>query len=466
MLLWMLRQDRRGSRSGRSAALLAGFLAVVAAACAGDSDGPPPGAAGWDQVVVVLDTLRADALGCYGYRRDTSEYIDRFAAEGRRFEEAFSPASYTLTSVASLFTGLRPAAHRVLGLESNVLPAEVTVLPERLSAAGFATAAFSSNPHIIPPGGFARGFDTFEYHPRDRFDVHAIPERLLERVLKWWDGAQGSRRFLYVHVLPPHQPYDAPPPFNTRYGADRTPREEGMTDYLVALQQAGRGAEDPERLLRMRARYDAGLAHADHWFGQLMAELDARGARESAVVQLISDHGEAFGERGDILHGANAHAEMTHVPWIVRWPGLEPGVVLGPVSLRDLAATVAELADVGWPGESTGSSLVGAIRSGQHAGEAVLARAQGSRPLWALREPRWTLVMQPASGAVALFDRLEDPLERVDRTLEHLPRVQRMRDELERMVEQDRELGRRQATPGRHVGDRASLRDLGYLGDD
>ena len=449
------------------------LAAVLALAACGASVEPdverPAGSERWNAVIVVLDALPADALGCYGYPRPVSPEVDRFAAEAVRFEEAYAAASYTLASTASLFTGLPPAAHGVVGLRSNLLAGGHHTVAEALGELGFRTAAFSCNPHVTEEGGFAQGFGHFRHYARDRFDRHAVPEALPGDVLAWWDDQAGGRRFLYVHLLPPHQPYDPPPPHEGLFGAAESPREEGMTDFLVELdRERGVAAADP-LARRIRDRYDAGVHHADAVFGELLAALDERGAADDTLVILLSDHGEAFGEHGRLLHGSTVFREMTRVPLIARWPGCAPGVRPGLVRTRDLAATLTALFGAPWPadgraGEPFLAELLGPV---EPAPRLALSRSVGNLPVWALRSDRWTLVMQPSSGARQLFDRRSDPGELRDVADGHAREAGVLAERLAGLLKEHRALARRLRLEGGEVrAHRESLEALGYFGDE
>ncbi len=432
-----------------------------------------------DVVVVVLDALPAPALGCYDYERDTSPRIDAFAAGAVRFADAYAPASYTLASTASLFTGLAPGAHGVVGLDSNLLADGHHVLAESLAAAGFRTAAFSCNPHVTAECGFGQGFEHFRHYTRDRFDRHAVPEPLIGDVTAWWDEHAGERRFLYVHLLPPHQPYDPPPPYDALFGADASPREEGMTDFLVALDDEHRVAGEPALRARIRARYVAGLRNADAALGDLLDALDARGADESALVVLLSDHGEGFGEHGRLLHGSTVFSEMTHVPLVARAPGLAAGVRKTLVGTRDLAATLTALVDAPWPrGGRAGFSFADVLLSVESEAEAqardgdgdergVVSRSVGNRPLWSLRTEGWTLVEHRASGALHLFERETDPGETRDVASSESALARELQGRLRRRLGEDKRMHERLGV-GTGAVDRyrAELRDLGYTGDE
>ncbi len=445
-------------------------LAVLGAACGAADESPPQLLErARNLVVIVLDALPAKAVGAWGYERDTTPNLDGFAASGVRFASAYAGASYTLASVSSMFTALSPAAHGVVSLDSNVLGARHATLAESLSAAGFATAGFSSNPHVTAEGGFGQGFDVFGAYARERFDVHAIPSSLTDDALAFWEANRARRRFLYVHVLPPHQPYDPPEPHASRFGASE--RRLGLTDWLVAADQERSVSAGSAEALAIRARYDGGVHYADAFLGEFLERLSDSGAWEDTLWCVVSDHGEAFGEHGRLLHGTTVFAEMTHVPLVLAWPDAEPTVVPDVVSTIDLAPTLCELLGLGF---AEGRSFAGAIFAAGSSGTAgggtgrALSRSVGNHPVWALRTEQWTLLEQPSAKRRMLFDRELDPGETRDllagsgkrseaaRTAAELARV------LRAALARDRRRSRRFEVES-DTTHRAAIEDLGYV---
>jgi len=404
---------RTTERAPRLLALaLLALLAPAAPSCSRTERALPAESSSWSLVVLLLDALPASGVGAYGYPRPVTPNLDAFAEQALRFRSAYASASYTLASVSSLFTGLAPATHGVVGLNSNVLVAEHRTLAEALAEHGFATGGFSCNPHITPEGGFGQGFAEFRHYGRDRFDVHTIPVAVEGDPLDWWDAHAGERRFLYVHVLPPHQPYDAPPEHARLFETDRESRRLGMTDWLVAADKEQSVTADSEEARTIRARYDAGVHYADAYAGRLLDRLRADGAAADTVFVVLSDHGEGFAEHGRLLHGSTVFDEMVRVPLLVAWPGLEPRVVDAPVRTRDLAATLCELLDVPWRGpRGSGASFLD-LALGRGAVRPAISRSVGNFPVWSLRTQEWTLVEQPSKdGLRLLFDRVADPHE-------------------------------------------------------
>lgn len=339
----------------------------------------PAAPAGPNLLLFVVDTLRADALGCYGHPSAETPHADRVAREGILFEHAFSTSSWTRPAMASLLTGLLPARHRVESRRAS-LPPEVRTLPEWLAAAGYDSALVTANPQIGSFFGFARGFDTtLELYGRRRAgpvrgtELVARGDEVAKRAGTWLETAR--RPFaLVVLSVDPHAPYAPPPPFRLEPGA--TPRE----------------------------RYQAEVRAADAAFGAILARLEDRSELSNTLVVFTADHGEEFGEYGRTGHGASLVDEGIHIPLILRLPG--PGRPQGiriaePVQLVDILPTLLEAAGVDEEIAVDGESLL-APKRGDRAVLASLVTPRGR--LRMARAFPWKLVHGPDPGDRVLFD--------------------------------------------------------------
>jgi arylsulfatase A-like enzyme len=445
-------------------ACAAGLISCGDPSLPADSPGEPPR----DLIVIVLDALPASSVSAYGYGRETTPHLDALAAGGQRFEAAFTSASYTLASTASLMTGMTPRGHGVEAEVGQVLGGDHQTLAEKLQARGFHTAAFSLNPQVSAETGFDQGFDVFAYEPRDNFTYNQLPAGFLERVAATWTSQQDARRFLYVHLLPPHVPYTAPPPFDTAFDAHLVPSDEGGQSYLreLNLSEPWLTPADP-RIVRAKQRYDAGLMYADAMLAELLAKLDQDGSLDHAAIVITSDHGEAFGEHGRILHGSMASEEMLRVPLIFSGPGVQAGVRDDLVRTRDLAATMCEWLDVGWDGRMAyGRSFLRAPGLADEAARGALARSSGSAPIWSLRTQAWTYVLHTASGREELYDRAADPLEQVNLAATNEPERALMAQALTRALAREREINSRYAAAASTDAHTDALQDIGYFSTD
>jgi arylsulfatase A-like enzyme/Flp pilus assembly protein TadD len=315
------------SRHPSHAPLLAlAMLCALAAGCA-----RPGGTAATggpvNVLLVTIDTVRADHLGCYGDRAAETPRLDRLAGQGVRFADASSAVPLTLPSHSSLLSGLLPPHHGLRNNGAGSFPSGSPTLATALSAAGYRTGAFVGSFVLDRRFGLARGFATYddeiERDPRAGAALEA--ERpgsvVVDRALAWLgkdekdnrDNKDGGRPFfLWVHLYDAHAPYTPPSPWRERF--------------------AGRP-------------YDGEIASVDAQVGRLLDELDRRGLAASTVVAVASDHGEALGEHGEATHGLLLYQPTLHVPLLLRAPGLRAGqVVRTPVSLVDLAPTLAGLA--------------------------------------------------------------------------------------------------------------------------
>lgn len=358
---------------------------------------------------VLVDTLRADRLGAYGYERDTSPNIDALAATGIRFAQQVSQSSWTKCSMASLWTGLYPIRTRVLRAYDAIsqdarMPAEI------FREAGFRTAAIWRNGWIAPNFGFSQGFEIY-LSPNPRREIRA-PVRRLESPNIALEGDDGDiihsaieflrnhgheRWFLYLHLMDVHQ-------------------------YAFSEEAALFGTTYSDS-------YDNSIRWVDSLLAHLFEELKQRGLRERTLIVFSADHGEAFGEHNGEGHAHDVYGEVTTTPLILSPPfRLEPPIVVQARSENvDLWPTVLELAGLPSLGEVDGQSLVPQIVAAAEGesgpDEEGLAFAQldqtwarqqaPPRPMVAVNEGRWRLIYRGARPKHSeLYDKWEDPHER------------------------------------------------------
>jgi len=264
-------------------------------------------------VIITLDTTRADHLGCYGGARTETPHLDALARSGVRFEQALSPAPLTLPAHVSLLTGLVPRHHGVRDNSGFKLDPKIPLLTERLSAAGYTTAAFVSAAVLDRDGGLARGFATYDdivrVGDRRAFDYQErAANQTVDALLKQL-GALRPPFFLWVHFYDPHFPYVPPEPYASRF-KDRP--------------------------------YDGELAFMDAQIGRILDALKRKGA--TVYVAVAGDHGESLGEHGEDGHGVFLYQATQHVPLIITGPGLSPGTTAAStVGLIDVAPTILDL---------------------------------------------------------------------------------------------------------------------------
>ena len=380
-------------------------------------------------LIVTIDTLRADRVGAYGHSTARTPALDGVARAGVRFDQAFAPSPITLTSHASLLTGRYPPGH---GARHNgmAMTAPVPTLATALDSAGFATAAFVSAFPLDRRFGLPRGFDEYDDQLGRGADGRPLNERAgaetVRRARAWLDAHRSGRFFLWVHLFEPHAPYGDP------------------------AQAASRPAV---------ARYDEEISTADRATGQL---LDALGdAQASTLVVITADHGEAFGEHGEIGHSIFVYDTTLRVPFLMKGPGIPiDRPIDAPVSLVDLAPTA--LARLGVTGfDADGVDLRGLIDgSAAPADRTIYAESFaplldfGWSPLRSVRDARWKYIAAPKAE---LYDTESDPVEARNLESSDPQRASQLRARVERYGPAD-------APAGAVAAEAANrLRSLGYL---
>ncbi|MEA2601705.1 MAG: choline-sulfatase [Acidobacteriota bacterium] len=309
------RQSGIEIRNARKFALALLLTLPLAWGCSRGEAGKP------NLLLVTVDTVRADHLGCYGDREAVTPALDRLAGEGIRFAAASSAVPLTLPSHATILSGLLPPHHGLRNNGAGALPGGTATLATLLKGAGYRTGGFVGAFVLDRRFGLGQGFEVYDDEiPRDpRAGVSLEAERpgreVVDRALAWLaqkgDHEDDRPFFLWVHLYDAHAPYAPPPAWAARH---------------------------PGR------PYDGEISEVDEQVGRLLAELDRRGLAGRTVVAVAADHGESLGEHGELTHGLLLYEPTLHVPLILRAPGrLTSRVVRSPVSLTDLAPTLAGL---------------------------------------------------------------------------------------------------------------------------
>lgn len=403
-------------------------------------------------LLIILDTVRASSLGLYGHERPTTPRLDRIADSGIVFDRATATSPWTLPSIATLFTG-RYRSELSVSWRASLDDAAPT-LSEVLAEHGYVTAGFVANLlYSHRQSGLGRGFLHYEDHPvswgtffnnswllragdrwvRRAFGNHEVPlqkraEQVNAEFLGWLAATERRPFFAYLNYFDAHNPYRPPSPFNRRF-AD-APRYWTSPDLTL------------EVLPEVELAYDNSLAYLDDQIGRLFDALEATGVLDTTWVIILSDHGEQFGAHGFAGHGNTLYRQLLHVPLIVLPPAglrsepLRRGRVGEPVTLRDIPATIAELAGIGGRHPFSGESLsthwapgveqerTGVTPAPARTGSPILAQADGRparSPLIATRNgPLESLVrgrlhyIRAGDGGEELYDVVRDPEEAHD----------------------------------------------------
>ena len=407
-------------------------------------------------VVYLIDALRADRVGAYGGAAGMTPNIDELAAEALVYRDAIAQSSWTKPAVTSLFTGLLPSAHGVL-LREHALSSRATTLAEVLLAAGYRTAAFSTNPFVSRAFGLDQGFVDFVYLDVGRTGTHhAFSDRVNDEVLSWLDAHGAEPFFLYVHTVDPHAPYTPP-----RADGSLVRGEEPVPVPSCREQQPL--AEDTRR--EMVARYDEEVAFNDASFGRLMEELRRRELYDDSLVVLLSDHGEAFWEHRGWRHENFLYSEVIDIPLIVKPPrGEDREATAGLAQQIDVLPTVLDSLRLPVPRPVQGRSLLRGAREAAPAPRPGFADLQcpSGRRLEAVLAGPWKLIRtvdrQGTVQRLELYHRGRDPGETSDAAADEAVVVERLLRLLDARA-------RRQAlTPDRAEVDAELQETLGALG--
>jgi arylsulfatase A-like enzyme len=430
------------------------LLAVVAIGLAACGPSTAPRSEPDPHVLLYLvDTLRSDRLGAYGYGRPTSPTIDRLAEHAIVFEDAFAPAPWTLPSVVSLMTSTSPLDHGVLETGQRIGP-HLVPLHRRLAAMGFQTGAFVANPLAGRKVGLGEGYDHFR-------NLRSKPGPGVA-VDRWLDQASPGPKFIYVHTIEPHRPLQPPVEFVERFGKPRhVARINALLNRYGQLQRAApqRGSRDEQQavlghVLQLKRAiddlYDGEVAWADARLGEVIEVLKRRGMWNRTLLVLVSDHGEEFLEHGGLMHGHSLYAEVAKIPMIWRFPEDRWGGrrVEGPVTLLDVVPTLLDyLGESGAIEGLQGRSLLPRIRGEAPATEPVVTSVRANRAAYfgpfknlrgelniAVVDGRWRGIWNVEGDSFELYDVEVDPLEVVDRAAEETSVVARLRAETQRWL--------------------------------
>ena len=418
--------------------ILLAAAALAAFGCGGGATtSPARSGRAPDVVLITIDTLRADRLGCYGYPPARTPVLDGLAKRGARFEVAVAHAPLTAPSHASVLTGLTPLAHGVRDNGAYVLPRTVRTLAEDFHEAGYSTAAFVSGFPLKRRFGFDRGFDSYDDNlPRGKDArrtayVERTADRTTDAALAWLRSSKRGEApfFLWVHYFDPHAPYEAP--------------AEAMV-----------GAASP---------YDGEVTFVDTHLGRLLRGLDERRPSAPPLVLVTADHGESLGEHGEDTHGIFVYDATIRVPFLLAGPGVPPGVVVPTVARGiDVVPTLLDYAGLA-PRTLPGRSLRRAVAGERLADEPAYSESlhpqlqYGWAPLHAWRTAKHKLIEAPR---VELYDLAQDARELEDRSARERERVEAMRRELQRAMAVDTPNAEQAMDPGT----RERLAALGYVG--
>jgi len=427
-------------------------------------------------VVYLIDALRADHLGAYGYKRPTSPRIDAFAREALVFDNAIANSAWTRSAVASLFTGLFPRSHGVLGRD-DALPPDATTLAGLLRNAGYTTAAVATNGNISPGFGFDVGFDFWSQLPEQQTDaIHQYSDVANGSAFDWLENHRGDEPFfLYVHTTDPHEPYTPPNPYRERFAK---PTRHGLERPLFERADVAIAADPTLTFEQINADlidlYDAEIAFNDAQFGAFIDRLHGLDLYDETLIVFLADHGEALLEHGKWGHGTSLYFEQIDIPLMIKLPAAGRGGALagerrGALSQQvDVLPTILGAAGVDVPAHVQGRSLLPVMaRPGAEVHDVIVAELDiDGRNMDSLQTPDLKVIRyMPAvyhGLDTELFDREADPMEHHDLSLARPVTIGYLLSLVRReILSHVRLLAAARGTPDEEILER--LRALGYI---
>ena len=393
-------------------------------------------------ILISIDTLRADHVGCYGYPEDITPALDSLAADGVRFENAYGPVPLTLPSHTAMLTGSYPPYTGVHKNETHRLSASHQTLPELLSDVGYVTGAIVSTFVLDSQFGLDQGFQTYQddmpLSPQGRGYSQRKGEEATELAIDWLDrhaGADGL--FLLLHYYDPHTPYEPPEAF-ARFGSD----DAGL--------------------------YAGEVAYSDHCVGLVIDKLKELGLYEDCLIIVTSDHGEMLGEHGELTHGYFVYESAVRVPLIIKAPDqVAGGQVADPVGLIDLVPTICSLLGVPAPESVQGVDLTPYLTGSSPDApdrylycESAMPQNYDLNGLFGVVGPRWKFI---DTTRPELYDLRADPTETADLSDQQAVMARTLSDQVQAV--------QRQRGPGDGRQDldaetRRQLESLGYVASD
>ena len=441
-------------------------------------------------IFIVIDTLRPDHLGCYGYTRDTSPHIDSLAKQGVLFKNTIAQAPWTKPSVASFFTSTLPSTHGVTWRGRNsTLPTSMLTLAEILKQNGYKTAAFSDNPHINSFNGFDQGFDTFI---ENNHFLRGNAEPLTNKMIGWLKQHSGEKHFTYIHYLDPHDPYQAPGTYcdmfiNKKEMNVRKAVKTGNAYFLNGesvldkrMKSNGKSllpqdyplptpiTISEKELNYLISLYDGEIRYVDYHLGRLMAALRDLKTFDKTAIVITSDHGEEFLEHGIFRHGYHLYDEIIKVPLIIVLPHSDktPLEIKTPVNLIDLMPTILNLLAIPLPSGMQGKSLISLINKGKRAVSPSVSETswKGARAQ-SLRLTGWKYINDIRNERFELFNLDEDPGEKNNLHLKKPKRVEELSHLLSNIISKTYPVTgkpkRKNIQPKKEERDK--LKSLGYI---
>lgn len=428
-------------------------------------------------VLITIDTLRADHLGCYGYHRNTTPNIDKFARSGTLFDNAVVQIPETLPSLVSIMTGTYPIDHGVRANGFEFL-SKYKTLAELLKDKDYLTAAFVSTCVLSAELGIDRGFDHFDDRFPDKLlwkgNCQRTAEKTTKAVIEWLQVKPRVPFFLWVHYMDPHSLYRPPWPYDERFLSEPYNgiiTNEPMQFLKITKNEIALAQQDIDYMV---ALYDGEIAFMDSQVGKLLDALDLSGSGKHTLVVFTADHGESLGEHNYFFtHGDYLYENQLKVPLVVRHPSFPANKKIKElVQSVDITPTILDLVNLPCSSDMRGKSLLPCILTDDEAGptlafsESDYCRSSSVRPcspigilgkLYSLRTDKWKYIHNPA-GDCELYNIVHDLGEQNNVIDEEREIADRFASQVNDLIERRRKAGDRILDEGT----KEKLESLGY----
>lgn len=393
-------------------------------------------------ILLVIDSLRADHLGCYGYARNTSPHIDKLAQEGIVFSNAFSQAGYTTASIPSILTSKFPLSHGVWLPEKHKLSEDEITLAEVLKSNGYITVAFTGGACTSHIYGFGQGFDL--YKEIEWGDIKEINKL----VFNWLEQNQNNEKpfFLFLHCYTVHEPFNLPEPFASIYASNYQGQFKDVKLDNVLFEKIHKKSLDynSEDIDYIISQYDSGIRYYDENIGELLKKIEALKLTSNTIIILTSDHGQDFMEHGTISH-RDIYDVGIHVPLIVRAPYLLPNNKKIDTLVRsiDIFPTILDMLALLEKNNLAieGNSLL-PVMLGQDIGKEhpvySLGADSNNRGRISLRTRNWKLIVTRNQNECELYNLKNDPGELINLVSIEKEQFKVLKQELDNYIRQSK----------------------------
>jgi arylsulfatase A-like enzyme len=408
-------------------------------------------------ILISIDTLRPDHLGCYGYQRETSPTVDAFAHDAVLFTEAIAQAPSTLPSHASMLSSLLPNHHGAYFSRRSPLPADVLSVAEVLSQEGFRTAAFNGGGQIAPVFGLDQGFEIYDSQDEIKF------REVVSKAIAWLETLEGQPFFLFLHTYEVHAPYQPEKEYLQLFNRDyRGSLPDTISVEFLEKVNSGEYSLTADDLGHVIDTYDAEIRSMDQGLQVLLSYLKETGLYDSTVIVFTSDHGEEFGEHGQVgWHSHTLYDELLKVPLIIKLPrrDLSAVKIRAQVRLLDVAPTLLEALNLEVPLVFQGSRLQPIIANPHPVALPAVSIKDTKAPhrFASLRLRKWKLI---GNG---IFNLTNDPGEHRDLSAQEPELTGQLQDVLSAILAQQPSLSSDPVDLGADSRLKQQLQALGYV---